>query len=133
VISSLIDRSGASILSTTIRRLSAALLSSQRQQRLTKISPRVWRKIPLHLLTGAATNPIPRLRQVAHNVFHQYQGFLALPASEFYLLYDASSYLQILLLRNCLRRGRECVYPPRVPRVPRRRRKMADAAPVVGH
>lgn len=30
---------------------------------------------------------------------------------------------------NCVRRGRECVYPPRVPRVPRRRRKTATAAP----
>lgn len=79
-------------------------------------------------------NTDPTLRQAAHDVPHQYQGFRAPPASEFHILCIVFSYLCALLSRNCLRRGRDCVYPPRVPRVPRRRRKTATAAPAVfGH
>ena len=46
-----------------------------------------------------------------------------------FLFFAIVSFTDAFLFSNCVRRGRECVYPPRVPRVPRRRRKAATAAP----
>jgi hypothetical protein len=70
-------------------------------------------------------NTSPRLRQAAHNLPQQYQGYLAPPASEFHPLDRISSYLRALLFRNCVRRGYECIY---LPHMPRRRRTIATTA-----